>query len=101
MTSPSGTSPSVQKSIQEIVADPGAYYRRPADVLNDSNLTEKVKVEILKQWANDARAQMRATGEGMPDGPSHFQECVDALCKLGHSYLEEVQNQPATPTTNS
>ena len=52
----------------DVLRDPPSVFETPSDLLA-SDLSDPVKIEILKRWAYDARQQQRATGEGMPSGP--------------------------------
>ena len=54
--------------LEAILTDPAAVYDKPDDVLNDANLTDDEKCEVLKRWEYDARELQVATEENMP-GP--------------------------------
>ncbi|MCT8973643.1 hypothetical protein [Microbaculum marinisediminis] len=43
-------------------------YAHPMDVVGDTGLTKVEKRRILTEWAEDARALKRASGEGMSGG---------------------------------
>jgi hypothetical protein len=51
--------------MEEILADPAAVYNSPRDVLDDRNLSEDEKNEILRTWEEDAKALLRAESENM------------------------------------
>ncbi len=36
------------------LVDPAATYERPFDVLRDSTLSEREKIDVLKQWLDNA-----------------------------------------------
>lgn len=53
-------------NLDAILRDPSAAYEKPDDVLNDSNLNNDEKLEVLEQWEYDALELQVATDENMP-----------------------------------
>ena len=62
-------------------------YESPAELLRDEDLSHDEKVEMLKQWAKDEKALIRASGEGMQndDHPDILKEVKKALISLQES----------------
>ncbi len=50
------------------IENPATAFAKPLDVIRDSTLSKKEKVEALDTWEQDARQMMTASNEGMP-GP--------------------------------
>ncbi|WP_417658939.1 hypothetical protein [Pseudidiomarina sp.] len=53
-------------NLDAILRDPSAAYKKPDDILNDSNLSYDEKLEVLEQWEYDALELQVATDENMP-----------------------------------
>lgn len=66
--------------------NPQSVYKSPSEVLNDRDLTDAQKIEVLKQWAYDEREMAVAEEENMPrldkERVSKLAEIEDALIKL-------------------
>lgn len=45
--------------------DPSSAYEKPIDVTEDESLTTEQKIQILKEWEQDALALQRADEENM------------------------------------
>lgn len=56
--------------IQNILKDPSAVYDSPQAVLGDDHLSSQDKKEVLRVWAEDAKALLRAENENM--SPDHI-----------------------------
>ena len=58
-------------------------YAHPNDVVGDERLTNVEKRRILTEWAQDAKALKRASGEGMSGGAdtdlSEIERALDML----------------------
>ncbi|RUO55530.1 hypothetical protein [Pseudidiomarina homiensis] len=54
--------------LEDILQDPAEVYKKPQDVLADSDLTDAEKCKVLAQWKYDAEELQTATSENMP-GP--------------------------------
>jgi len=52
--------------LDAILRDPSAAYEKPDDILNDSALNDKEKLQVLEQWEYDALELQVATDENMP-----------------------------------
>lgn len=52
--------------LDAILRDPSAVYKRPDDIVQDSNLNDDEKLEVLEQWEFDARELQVASDENMP-----------------------------------
>ncbi|RZQ57136.1 hypothetical protein CWI82_07665 [Pseudidiomarina tainanensis] len=52
--------------LDAILRDPSAVYNKPSDILNDTNLSDNEKLEVLEQWEYDARELQVAADENMP-----------------------------------
>ena len=50
--------------IEQAKLDPASVFRHPEEVLRAA-LSREDKLSILRRWAEDTDALMRATGEGM------------------------------------
>ena len=62
---------------------PADEFKRPVDVVNSAELSDKEKKNILDQWEVDAQALSRASDEGMGDGEaSRLREVQDARRKI-------------------
>lgn len=52
-------------TVREMIASPKEYFKRPADVVTDEQLSDAQKKEILDAWEHDQAALDTATDEGM------------------------------------
>jgi hypothetical protein len=68
----------------DVFLHPANAFARPADVVNDPDLTLSEKRGILASWASDACAVEAVPALRKPPGsaPIHFDEIVDALREL-------------------
>jgi hypothetical protein len=58
-------------------------YAHPMDVIGDPALSDVEKRRILTEWAEDARAEVRATGAGKTaDADDNLAEIESALAQL-------------------
>lgn len=63
--------------------DPAAAFHAPQDVLRDSHLGEREKVEILSRWAYDSLELLVAEEEGMDGGETtDMSEVLKALDEI-------------------
>jgi len=70
--------------IAKAKTSPSQVFSRPKDVLNEHDLTQDQKIEILHQWELDARQLSVAEEENMGGGePNRLQEVVKCLIALG------------------
>ncbi len=70
-------------SLDAILKDPSAVYKKPEDVLTDNNLSRDEKFEVLAQWEYDARELLVATEENMPGThDSWLEKVLEAKHKL-------------------
>jgi len=69
----------------QAIHDPSETYKTPQDVLKDDTLTKEQKIEILKQWAYDARLLAVAEEENMRGDSSStmLSRVHQALLELG------------------
>lgn len=71
--------------LEEMIKDPAAQFDSPAAVVNDPELTEKQKEEVLTSWVKDAKLLAEAENENMGGGePSRLREASIALESLPH-----------------
>jgi hypothetical protein len=90
---------------------PAQAFERPADVVNDPDLTLNEKRAILASWASDACAIEAAPAlRAAPHGaPVHFDEIMDALRTLdrqarlddSHRYRRAVRRRRLSPPDRS
>jgi hypothetical protein len=68
----------------DVFLHPANAFARPADVVNDPDLTLSEKRAILASWASDACAVEAVPALRKPPGsaPIHFDEIIDALREL-------------------
>lgn len=68
---------------EEALVSPTAIFDLPSEVVADTYLTTRQKIEILKRWALDARQLQIATEENMSGGePALLDEVNEALSAL-------------------
>ncbi|MDX1587482.1 MAG: hypothetical protein R3296_00965 [Oleiphilaceae bacterium] len=76
-------------SIEKALLDPADVYDSPASVCDDTRLSQSQKVEVLRRWEYDARSQIVAEEENMPDQEGDAGDTLDqvleALKKLGEN----------------
>jgi len=70
-------------------------FSSPEEVLNREDLTEEVKIEILRRWAYDACEESVATEEGMSEVDGSLLQQI--MCALG-SITEEIDLAHTPPT---
>lgn len=51
-----------------VAMNPAAYYKAPADVLEDAELTQGQKLKLLEEWEQDLKRKLESDGEGMAQG---------------------------------
>lgn len=77
--------------------NPGEVFKKPLDVYNESSLSRKDKIDILKRWAYDMREIAVAEEENMTgpgsDSEVVLEQIIDCLLKLG------VTDQEGAPPT--
>jgi hypothetical protein len=74
--------------IEKALTDPSATFKKPQDVVENTDLSREQKIEILRRWEYDARNLQVADEEGMsPDipQPSLLDAVLKALRSLGAS----------------
>lgn len=80
-------------SYKQALVDPTAVYDKPADVLEDAELSDFEKVKILDRWEYDARELQVAAEENMGGGSRDFlDEVLAAKSKLGMQSDEKAGN---------
>lgn len=55
-------------SIKEMLLDPSSHWKQPQDILTDTRLNSRQRLEILQAWERDARALSVAADESMGGG---------------------------------
>jgi hypothetical protein len=84
-----------QFEFERLLADPSAIYVSPEELVSDSQLTVKEKVEVLRRWAYDADELAVAEEEGMTGEASGLLERIlAALEQLG----AEIDTDHTPPT---
>jgi hypothetical protein len=79
--------------------NPSKVFKRPADVLQNADLTRAQKIGILRQWEVDARLLSVAEEENMTQGePSPMAEVVSALIALGDENKDPEHQTSAGPS---
>jgi len=70
---------------KKAMQDPAAHFSHPADIVEADGLSHEQRVQLLRQWENDAMQLEVATEENMAgDGErSRMREIHEALQKLG------------------
>ncbi len=69
---------------EKALKDPSAVYHAPAEVLQDENLTDEQRLQILQQWEHDERELDVAQEEGMGGGESSIlDDILNAMNELG------------------
>lgn len=82
-------------NIDELIYHYPRYFDKPSEVLEESGLSDREKIKLLKQWKQDAELQQIAEEENMRSfKPIRLQEIIDALHKLG--YFEDTEDTPPT-----
>ncbi|MGQ0740971.1 MAG: hypothetical protein ACT4OG_01560 [Alphaproteobacteria bacterium] len=72
-----------EKFIEEAKADPGRFYRQPADVVRDRRLTNEERLTILNTWERDSRALLVASDENMSGGePNQLEQVIKARMEV-------------------
>jgi hypothetical protein len=70
-------------AFEKALIDPSAVYTAPADVLEDDDLSDAQKLEVLRRWEVDAREKQVAEEEGMGGGERSelidVEEAINAL----------------------
>jgi hypothetical protein len=61
--------------------NPASHFKHPSDILNHPDLTHKMKVEMLKQWAYDEREFEVAEEENMINSSNHHVHVLDEILK--------------------
>lgn len=68
---------------EQALIDPMQIYSRPAEVLNDTRLSDEQKLTVLRSWEIDARELQVAEDEGMAGGEDDlFTEVLEAIHQL-------------------
>lgn len=73
-------------SFERAIHDPKGIFKEPKHVVADKDLSKEEKIKILRQWEYDAREQLVAEEENMPDGPNEtfmLRRIKEALRELG------------------
>ena len=84
-----------QARLAKAMIDPAAIYEAPEDVLEDENLDDAERIEILRRWNYDACELSVAEDEGMTGpGDGLLQRILLALDRLGVEIDREM-----TPST--
>jgi len=65
--------------------NPAAVFKRPQEVVSSQELSREQKIEILRQWEQDARLMEVAEEESMPDPePKLLQPIREAMHALNY-----------------
>ena len=67
--------------IEDAKFNPTRFFKRPADVLNNKDLTRNEKVDILKSWAYDELDKSVAEEENMQDPENKRANILDEVAK--------------------
>lgn len=68
---------------EKAIKCPSCVYSEPQEVLDDSSINQDQKIQILKQWEQDALQIMHADEENMAgDDPSFLNRVKLALASL-------------------
>ncbi len=68
---------------EQALIDPLLVYSRPAEVLQDSKLSDEQKLTVLRRWESDSRELQVAEDEGMIGGEDDlFTEVIEAIHQL-------------------
>ena len=71
------------KLIQDIMVNPGRFYRAPSDVGRDRRFNDAERLLILDAWERDARALSVAEDEGMTGGErTRLREVAEARAEI-------------------
>jgi hypothetical protein len=70
------------RKIENIMLNPAAAFKEPAQVVHDASLTRDQKIEILRQWHYDAVRLQESAGENMTGGE------LDKLRAVSKALLE-------------
>jgi hypothetical protein len=74
-----------QMDFEKAKLDPAAIFKSPQEVVSNQELSREQKIEILKQWEQDARLMEVAEEENMPGPqPKMLQPIRDALHALNY-----------------
>jgi hypothetical protein len=68
MTEDTPRAPSPPIDTDAALANPGAYFEQPQDVLVHPDMSKAFKLKVLRQWELDERLLAEAEGEGMGGG---------------------------------
>ncbi len=79
--------PKAKNHFDKCRTDPSGMFHLPRNVLDDNQLTKQQKLEILHQWAYDARQCLIAEEENMSDGTNNIlQQILDAIHQIDPNY---------------
>lgn len=71
------------KKLEEAMKEPASVYDTPADVLNDGDLSDHEKRQVLENWLDEAEQLSSAAAENMGGGePAKVADVTDALNRL-------------------
>ena len=76
--------------------DPSSIFSSPMDVVEDKNITDELKIEILRRWEYDAREMQVADEEGFPARPPGclLDAVITALHRMGTA--PDIEHSPPT-----
>ncbi len=57
-----------------VATNPACYYKGPAEVFDDPELTREQKLRLLEEWEIDLSRQLESDGEGMAQGTDQADE---------------------------
>jgi hypothetical protein len=73
-------------NLQQALVNPASCFGAPMDVVNNSELSQAQKIQILRRWEYDARLLEVAQEENMMGGTgSQLADVLDALHALGEN----------------
>jgi len=84
-----------QDKLRKILLDPSDYFASPANVLEDKELTQEEKVEILRRWEYDACEESVAAEEGMRDTDG---ELLQQILRALESLVGKIDSDHTPPT---
>jgi hypothetical protein len=83
--------------VEKALTDPSIIFKKPQDVIENTDLSREQKIEILRRWEYDARNLQVADEEGMsPDVPQPT--VLDAVLKALRSLGAPADVESSAPT---
>jgi len=64
------------QDLERALLVPGSVFSSPQEVVENTGLTAKQKIDVLRRWAYDAAELAVAVEEGMPNGDEDLQSKI-------------------------